>query len=51
MDADSYAPGVKRAILARNRKRMAQMATTYPLAPWVRTAADILQTLPDATAR
>lgn len=29
----------------RNRKRMAQVATVYTLAPWVRTAADILHTL------
>ena len=29
----------------KNRKRMAQVATVYTLAPWVRTAADILHTL------
>lgn len=29
----------------RNRKRMAQVATVYTLAPWVRTPADILHTL------
>jgi hypothetical protein len=29
----------------RNRKRMAQVATVYTLAPWVRTAADVLHTL------
>jgi len=29
----------------RNRKRMAQVATVYTLAPWVRKAADILHTL------
>jgi hypothetical protein len=29
----------------KNRKRMAQVATVYTIAPWVRTAADILHTL------
>jgi hypothetical protein len=29
----------------RNRKRMAQVATVYTLAPWVRAPADILHTL------
>jgi hypothetical protein len=29
----------------RNRKRMAQVATVYTLAPWRRTSADILHTL------
>lgn len=29
----------------RNRKRMAQVATVYTLAPWVRTAAEVLHTL------
>lgn len=29
----------------RNRKRMAQVATVYTLAPWERSAADILHTL------
>ncbi|MBE7451106.1 MAG: ISKra4 family transposase [Kofleriaceae bacterium] len=29
----------------KNRKRMAQVATVYTLAPWVRTAADVLHTL------
>jgi hypothetical protein len=29
----------------RNRKRMAQVATVYTLAPWVRAAADVLHTL------
>jgi hypothetical protein len=29
----------------RNRKRMAQVATVYTLAPWKRTAADVLHTL------
>ena len=29
----------------RNRKRMAQVATVYTLAPWRRTAADVLHTL------
>jgi hypothetical protein len=29
----------------KNRKRMAQVATVYTLAPWVRTPADILHTL------
>jgi hypothetical protein len=28
----------------KNRKRMAQVATVYTLAPWVRTAADVLHT-------
>jgi hypothetical protein len=29
----------------KNRKRMAQVAPVYTLAPWVRTAADVLHTL------
>ncbi len=29
----------------KNRKRMAQVATVYTLAPWVRTIADVLHTL------
>jgi hypothetical protein len=32
-----------------NRKRMAQVATVYTVAPWVRTVADVLHTLRDAT--
>lgn len=33
----------------RERKRMAQVATVYDVAPWPRTAADILHTLRDET--
>jgi len=31
----------------RNRKRMAQVATVYTVAPWVRTAADVVHPLRD----
>lgn len=42
--ATRRAPGEK-----GNRKRMAQVATVYTVAPWVRTAADVLHTLRDRT--
>lgn len=38
------APGEK-----GNRKRMAQVAAVYSVAPWVRTAADVIHTLRDGT--